>query len=114
MPNYDEATRTKMQQTFAAIDPVQASGAAVTKLYGQTDALPPPKPKDPGFWGNLGNQGANFLKSAPGVAGKIAKAVFVEPFTKTAEGIANALTSNQRLEAANRAADVNTQLVETY
>lgn len=117
MANYDEQTRAKMQASFAAINPVEASGGIRTGLYGQSaKSAPAPTaaPKGPGFWSGLASSATNAVKATPGLLGKIATAVFVEPYTKTAQSISTALTGNQRLDAANRASDVNNDLVMSY
>lgn len=114
MANYDEATRAKVQAQFQAIDPMQASGGAVTRLQGQKSQITPVKPADPGFWGELGHEAKGLAEATPGLLAKIGKAVFVEPFTKTAHGIASALTGNQRLDAANRQADIIADTQITY
>lgn len=106
MPNYDQTTADSFRQQFAQIDPAQASGAYAAKLYGQSNAgNPKPAAQTSNFFQNLGNSAVNAVKAVPGIAEKIAKTVFVEPFTQTAKGIAYAIGG------ANTLIDANTQLM---
>jgi hypothetical protein len=114
-PNYDQATADSFRQQFASIAPTEASGGFTNRLYGQQSTAPVAQPKQPNFFQALGSSVLHGIEAAPDIAGKIAHAVFVEPFTKTATGIAYAIGgANIELESARRISEVNNQNAILY
>lgn len=102
-----------LQNWAANTDPGAASGGFSASLKAQQN-IPAPAKVSNNFFANLGHSIGAAFKASPSLLGNAAHAVFVEPFTKTAKGVADVLTSNQRIDAARRSSDVNAQLADTY